>query len=74
MQHLMFLQNVKREKMKKHPSSKHGPTLSDFGVLCSNIHEYVFFIYNICKKNTKIQLGKYYLDLTNKELDNEQFF
>jgi hypothetical protein len=53
MQHLMFLQNVKREKMKKHPSSKHGPTLSDFGVLCSNIHEYVFFIYNICKKKYK---------------------
>jgi hypothetical protein len=24
------------------------------------------------KDNTKIQLGKYYLDLTNKELDNEQ--
>jgi hypothetical protein len=50
MQHLIFLQNVKMEKMEKHPSSKHGPTLSDFGVLCSNIHEYLLFIYNIWSK------------------------
>jgi hypothetical protein len=26
------------------------------------------------KDNTKIELEKYYLDLTNKELNNEQIF